>query len=73
MDTALFTPLYCILFILLIFIFTTKVNNLYRDFCRTIKKKNPASFRIRFLKIADLTVFLLFFIQNLLSRCSDIQ
>ena len=45
------------------FILITQVNNLYHDFSRTIKNI-PASFCLRFLKIADLTVFLLFFIQN---------
>ena len=33
----------------------------------------PPSFRLRFLKISDITVFLLFFIQNLLSCCGDIE
>ena len=36
-------------------------------------KNIPASFRLRFLKIADITVFLLFFIQNLLPCCGDIE
>ena len=36
-------------------------------------KNIPASFRLCFLKIADITVFLLFFIQNLLSCCGDIE
>ena len=50
----------------------TQVNNLYHDFSRTIKNI-PASFRLRFLKIEDLFVFLLFFIQNLLSPCGDTE
>ena len=36
-------------------------------------KNIPASFRLCFLKIADITVFLLFFIQNLLPCCGDIE
>ena len=34
-------------------------------------KNIPASFRLRLLKIADLTLFLLFFIQH--SHCGDIE
>ena len=60
------------LHLFLTFILITQINNLYHDFSRTIKNI-PASFRLRFLKIADLTVFLLFFVQNLLSRCGDIE
>ena len=36
-------------------------------------KNIPASFCLRFLKISDITVLLLFFIQNLLSCCGDIE
>ena len=53
------------------FILIKQVNNLYQVSSRLIKII-PASFRLRFLKIADITVFLLFFIQNLLSCCGDI-
>ena len=70
---TIFTPSYRILFI---FIFDchliTQVNNLYQDSSRLIKTI-PASFRLRFLKIADITVFLLFLIQNFLSCCGDIE
>ena len=60
------------LYLFLTFILIMQVNNLYYDFNRTIKNI-PASFRLRFHKIADLTVFLLFFIQNLLSRCGTLK
>ena len=59
-------------YLLLTSILLTQVNNLYHDFCCAIKNI-PASFRLRFFKIADVTVFLLFFIQNLLSRCGDME
>ena len=49
-----------------------QLNNLYHDFSRTIKNI-PASFRLSFLKIADLTVFLLFSIWKLLSHRGDIE
>ena len=63
---------YC-LYLFLTFIVITQVNNLYQVSRRLIKII-PASFRQRFLKIADITVFLLFFIQkNLLSCCGDIE
>ena len=48
-----------------------QVNNLYYDFSHTFNKI-PA-FCLRFLKIADLTVFSLFFIQHLLSPCGDTE
>ena len=54
------------------FILIKQVNNLYQVSSSLIKII-PASFRLRFLKIADITVFLLFFIQNLLSYCGDIE
>ena len=60
------------LYLFLTFILTTQVNNLYYDFSCTIKTI-PASFRLRFLKIIDLTRLLLFFIQNLQSRCGDTE
>ena len=60
------------LFLFLTFILIKQVNNLYQVSSRLIKII-PASFRLRFLKIADITVFLLFFIQNLLSCCGDIE
>ena len=56
----------------LTFILIKQVNNLYQVSSSLIKII-PASFRLRFLKIADITVFLLFFIQNLLSCCGDIE
>ena len=54
------------------FILITQVKNLYQIYSCLIKNI-PASFRLRFLKIGDITVFLLFFIQNLLSCCGDIE
>ena len=60
------------LYLFLAFILITQVKNLYQISSRLIKMI-PASFRLRFLKIADITVFLLFFIQNLLSCCGDIE
>ena len=60
------------LYLFLAFILITQVKNLYQVYSRLIKNI-PASFRLRFLKIADITVFLLFFIQNLLSCCGDIE
>ena len=60
------------LYLLLAFILITQVKNLYQVYSRLIKNI-PASFHLRFLKIADITVFLLFFIQNLLSCCGDIE
>ena len=60
------------LYLLLTFTLIKQVNNLYQVSSRLIKII-PASFRLRFLKIADITVFLLFFIQNLLPCCSDIE
>ena len=68
--------LYCTvysLYLFLTFILIKQVNNLYQVFSRLIKII-PSSFHLRFLKIADITVFfLLFFIQNLLSCCGDIE
>ena len=60
------------LYLFLAFILITQVKNLYQVYSRLIKNI-PASFRLRFLKIADITVFLLFFIQILLSCCGDIE
>ena len=60
------------LYLFLTFILIKQVNNFYQVSSRLIKII-PASFRLRFLKIADITVFLLFFIQNLLSCCGDIE
>ena len=62
----------CSLYLFLAFILITQVKNLYQVYSRLIKNI-PASFRLRFFKIADITVFLLFFIQNLLSCCGDIE
>ena len=58
------------LYLFLAFILTTQVKNLYQVYSRLIENI-PASFCLRFLKIADITVFLLFFIQNLLSCSRD--
>ena len=60
------------LYLFLAFILITQVKNLYQVYSRFIKNI-PASFRLHFLKIADITVFLLFFIQNLLFCCGDIE
>ena len=60
------------LYLFLTFILITQVNNLYHISSRLIKII-PGSFHLRFLKITDITVFLLFFIQNLLSCCGDIE
>ena len=60
------------LYLFLTFVLIKQVNNLSQVSSRLIKII-PASFRLRFLKIADITVFLLFFIQNLLSWCGDIE
>ena len=57
------------LYLFLAFILITQVKNLYSRLIKNI----PASFHLRFLKIADITVFLLFFIQNLLSCCGNIE
>ena len=54
------------------FILITPVKNLYQVYSRLIKNI-LGSFRLRFLKVADITAFLLFFIQNLLSCCGDIE
>ena len=60
------------LYLFLTFILIKQVNNLYQVSSRLIKII-PASFCLGFLKIAVITVFLLFFIQNLLSCCGDIE
>ena len=57
-------------YLLLTFILIKQVNNLYQVSSHLIKIIS-ASFCLCFLKIADITVFLLFFIQNLLSCCGD--
>ena len=54
------------------FILIAQVKNFYQVYSCFIKNI-PASFCLRFLKIADITVLLLFFIQNLLSCCGDID
>ena len=55
------------------FILIKQANNFYQVSSRLIKII-PASFRLRFLKIADIIVFLFFFfIKNLLSCCGDIE
>ena len=59
------------LYLFLTFILIKQVHNLYQVSSHIIKI--PASFRLRFLKIADITVFLLFFIQNFLSCYGDIE
>ena len=60
------------LYLFLAFILITHGKNLYQVYGCLIKNI-PASFCLFFLKIADITVFLLFFIQNLLSCCGDIE
>ena len=60
------------LYLFLTFILIKQVNNLYQVSSHSIRII-PASFCLCFLKIADITVFLLFFIQNLLSCCGDIE
>ena len=60
------------LYLFLTFILIKQVNNLYQVSSRLIKII-PAPFHLRFVKITDITVFLLFFIQNLLSCCGDIE
>ena len=60
------------LYLFLTFILIRQVNNLYQVSSCLIKNIS-ASFRLHFLKIADITVFLLFFIQNLLSCFGDIE
>ena len=55
------------LYLFLTFILIAQVSNLYQVSSRLIKKI-PASFSLRFLKIADITVFLLF-----LSCCGDTE
>ena len=60
------------LYFFLTFILITQVNNLYQvSSCLT--KIIPISFCLCFLKIANITVFLLFFIQNLLSCYDDTE
>ena len=54
------------------FTLITHVKNLYQVSSR-LTKIIPASFCLHFLDIADITVFLLFFIQNLPSCCGDIE
>ena len=51
------------LYLFLTFILIKQVNNLYQVSSCLIKII-PASFLLRFLKIADITVFFLFFIQK---------
>ena len=60
------------LYLFFAFFLITQVKNLYQVYSRLIKNI-PASFPLRFLRIADITVSLLFFIQNLLSCCDDIE
>ena len=60
------------LYLFLTLILITQVNNPYQVPVR-LMKNIPASFGLRFLEIADITVFLLFFIQNLLFCCGDIE
>ena len=60
------------LYLFLTFILIKQVNKFYQVSSLLIKII-PASIRLRFLKIADINVFLLFCIQNLLSCCGDIE
>ena len=52
------------------FILISQVKNLSQVYSHLIKNI-PASFRLPFVKIADITVFLWFFSQNLLSCCGE--
>ena len=60
------------LYLFLAFLLIRQVKNLCQVY-RRLMKNIPAAFHLRFLKIADITVFLLSFIQNLLSCCGDIE
>ena len=60
------------LYLFLTFILIMQFNHLYQVSSCLIKVI-PTSFRLCFLKIADITVFLLLFIQHLLSCCGDIE
>ena len=60
------------LYLFFTFILILQVNNLYQVSSRLIKNIFASSC-LRFLKIADITVFLLFFIQNLLSCCGYVE
>ena len=60
------------LYLFLTLILITQVNNPYQVQVR-LMKYIPASFCLLFLEIADITVFLLFFIQNVLFCCGDIE
>ena len=60
------------LYLFLTFILITQVNNL-NQVSSCLIKVIPEYFHLRFLKIADITEFSLFFIQNLLSCCGDIE
>ena len=67
---SLNTPLYCIH---VIFIKSFHSYNYSLLSLSWFQSYNSASFALRFLKLADLTVLLLFFIQNLLSHFSNIE
>ena len=60
------------LHLFLAFILIKQVKNCHQISSRLINVI-PVSFCLRFLKIVDITVFLLFSIQNLLSCCGDIE
>ena len=60
------------LYLFLNFILIMQFNHLYQVSSCLIKVI-PTYFHLCFLKIADITVFLLLFIQNLLSCCGDIE
>ena len=60
------------LYLFLAFILIAQVKSLYQVYSCLIKNIS-ASFRLHFFKIADIRVFLLLFIQNLLSCCADIE
>ena len=71
LDILLHPTAYC-LYLFLTLILITQVINPYYDFSRAMKNIT-LPFGLRFLKIADLTVFLLFFIKTLLPPCGDIE
>ena len=60
------------LYLLLTFNLIIQIINHYHDFSCTIKNI-PGSFHLSYLKITGHTVFLLFFIQNLLFCYGDIE
>ena len=60
------------LYLFLAFVLIKQFKDLYQVSSR-LMKNIPASFRLRFLRIVDIVVCLLFFIQKLLSCYGDIE